>query len=155
MLNQATCFCQDKISFEGDVIENLSSQFGLHQVIKEPTHVLDTSSLSLNFYARAKFDNSVRSSFVSTFKLSSSDSWRQPTDEVSGFHPLAVSGRFPSWMFGRFLNASLKLTLMTLYYQYYHLFFLLGAPLNICEEVFCGNGWQVSVTSYFQEKAPY
>ena len=37
-------FCQNKTSFEGDVIENLTSQFGLHQVIKEPTHILDTSS---------------------------------------------------------------------------------------------------------------
>ena len=26
--------CQDKASFEGDTIENLTSQFGLHQVIK-------------------------------------------------------------------------------------------------------------------------
>ena len=37
-------FCQDKSNFEGDAIENLTSLFGLHQVIKEPTHILDTSS---------------------------------------------------------------------------------------------------------------
>ena len=37
-------FCQDKTSFEGNAIENLTSQFGLHQVIKEPIHILDTSS---------------------------------------------------------------------------------------------------------------
>ena len=37
-------FCHDKTNFEGDAIENLTSQFGLHQVIKEPTHILDTSS---------------------------------------------------------------------------------------------------------------
>ena len=37
-------FCQDKTNFEGDAIENLTSQFGLHQVIKEPIHILDTSS---------------------------------------------------------------------------------------------------------------
>ena len=37
-------FCQDKPSFEGDTTENLTSHFGLHQVIKEPTHILDTSS---------------------------------------------------------------------------------------------------------------
>ena len=36
-------FCQDKTNFEGDAIKNLTSQFGLHQVIKEPTHILDTS----------------------------------------------------------------------------------------------------------------
>ena len=29
--------------FEGEAIENLASQFGLHQVIKEPT-LIDTSS---------------------------------------------------------------------------------------------------------------
>ena len=40
-------FCQDKTNFEGDATENLTSQFGLHQVIKEPTHILDTSSQSL------------------------------------------------------------------------------------------------------------
>ena len=40
-------FCHDKTNFEGDAIENLTSQFGLHQVIKEPTHILDTSSQSL------------------------------------------------------------------------------------------------------------
>ena len=36
-------FCQDKTNFEGDAIENLTSLLGLHQVIKEPTHILDTS----------------------------------------------------------------------------------------------------------------
>ena len=40
-------FCHDKTNFEGDAIENLTSQFGLRQVIKEPTHILDTSSQSL------------------------------------------------------------------------------------------------------------
>ena len=37
-------FCRDKTSFEGDALENLTSQFRLHQVIKKPTHILDTSS---------------------------------------------------------------------------------------------------------------
>ena len=37
-------FGQDKTSFEGDAIENFTSPFRLHQVIKEPTHTLDTSS---------------------------------------------------------------------------------------------------------------
>ena len=40
----SNCFCQDKRSFEGDAIENLTSQFGLYQVIRESTHILDTSS---------------------------------------------------------------------------------------------------------------
>ena len=48
-------FCQDKTNFEGDAIENLTSQFGLHQVIKEPTHILDTSFsfIDLIFTSRA------------------------------------------------------------------------------------------------------
>ena len=33
-----------KTSFEGDAIENVKSQFGLHQVIKEPALIVDTSS---------------------------------------------------------------------------------------------------------------
>ena len=36
-------FCHDKTNFEGDAVESLISQFGLHQVIKEPTRILDTS----------------------------------------------------------------------------------------------------------------
>ena len=39
---------QDKTNFEGDAIENLTSQFVLHQVIKEPAHILDTSSSCIN-----------------------------------------------------------------------------------------------------------
>ena len=48
-------FCQDKTNFEGDAIENLTSHFGLHQVIKEPTHILDTSFsfIDLIFTSRA------------------------------------------------------------------------------------------------------
>ena len=38
-------FCHDKTKFEGAAVGNLTSQFGLHQVIKEPTHILDTSPL--------------------------------------------------------------------------------------------------------------
>ena len=37
-------FCQDKINFEEDAIENLISLFGSYQMIKKPTHILDTSS---------------------------------------------------------------------------------------------------------------
>ena len=42
MLNQTTGFVKEMQ--EGNAIENLTSQFGLHQVIKEPIHILDTSS---------------------------------------------------------------------------------------------------------------
>ena len=34
----------DKTNFEGIVIENISSQCGLYQVINEPTHILEHSS---------------------------------------------------------------------------------------------------------------
>ena len=40
--------CQDKTSLEGDAIENLTSQFGLQQVVKELRHILDTSSLCID-----------------------------------------------------------------------------------------------------------
>ena len=36
-------FCNGKTNFEGDAIESLTCQCGLHQVIKEPTRILDTS----------------------------------------------------------------------------------------------------------------
>ena len=35
---------KDKTSFEGNTIENLTSQLGLHQIINEPTHILPNSS---------------------------------------------------------------------------------------------------------------
>ena len=44
--------CQDKANFEGDAIEYLTSQFGLHHVIKEPTHILDTSSPCIDLTTR-------------------------------------------------------------------------------------------------------
>ena len=36
--------CQDKSTFEGNVIDSIASQFGLSQVIKKPTRILDTYS---------------------------------------------------------------------------------------------------------------
>ena len=41
-------FCHEITSFEGDAIKNLTPQFGLHQVIKEPTQFLDILSSSNN-----------------------------------------------------------------------------------------------------------
>ena len=35
---------KDKTSFEGNTIENATSQLGLHQIINEPTHILPNSS---------------------------------------------------------------------------------------------------------------
>ena len=44
--------CQDKANFEGDAIEYLTSQFGLHHVIQEPKHILDTSSSCIDLTTR-------------------------------------------------------------------------------------------------------
>ena len=37
-------YSQDKTSFEGKTIESITSQFGLYQLINEPTHLLENSS---------------------------------------------------------------------------------------------------------------
>ena len=36
--------CQHKSAFEGNAINNIKSQFGLYEVIKEPAHILNISS---------------------------------------------------------------------------------------------------------------
>ena len=51
--------------------------------------------------------------------------------------------------FADFSRCTLMLILMCLYYQYHHLFFLLGAPLSIWEGVFYRNDWRISVAGYF------
>ena len=44
--NAKSCnwYSHDKTSFEGSTIESITSQFGLHQLINEPTHLLQSSS---------------------------------------------------------------------------------------------------------------
>ena len=37
-------YSQDTNTFKGISVENVASQFGLHQIIKEPTHILENSS---------------------------------------------------------------------------------------------------------------
>ena len=37
-------YSQDTNSFEGKTIESITSQFGLYQLINEPTHLLENSS---------------------------------------------------------------------------------------------------------------
>ena len=39
---------KDKTSYEGNAIENVTSQLGLHQIINEPTHILPNSSLCID-----------------------------------------------------------------------------------------------------------
>ena len=59
-------FCQDKTCFEGDAIENLTPQFGLHKVIKEPTHILDTSSLCIDLIFMSQPNLMIESRFHSS-----------------------------------------------------------------------------------------
>ena len=44
MQNQVTNEENDITTIAGKVIENISSQFGLHQVINEPTQIVESSS---------------------------------------------------------------------------------------------------------------
>ena len=37
------CYSQDKSSFEVKIIESITSQFGLYQLINESTHFLENS----------------------------------------------------------------------------------------------------------------
>ena len=39
----------DKTNFQGAKIDTLTSQYGLHQIIKEPTHILSTSFSCIDF----------------------------------------------------------------------------------------------------------
>ena len=43
--NAKSCnwYSHDKTSFEGSAVESITSQFGLHQLINEPTHLLQNS----------------------------------------------------------------------------------------------------------------
>ena len=41
-------YCHGKSSHEGNTIENVTAQFGLQQIIKKPTHILNTSSSCIN-----------------------------------------------------------------------------------------------------------
>ena len=44
----SNCCKNDITATEGKAIENISSQFGLHQMINEPTHILKSSSSSID-----------------------------------------------------------------------------------------------------------
>ena len=50
--NAKSCnwYSHDKTNFEGSTIESITSQFGLHQLINEPTHLLQNSSSCIDLY---------------------------------------------------------------------------------------------------------
>ena len=37
-------YCRYKSALEGDTVNNITKQYGLHQVFREPTHTLDNTS---------------------------------------------------------------------------------------------------------------
>ena len=41
-------YYRDKSSLEGDTVDTITNQYGLHQVITEPTHILDNTSSCIN-----------------------------------------------------------------------------------------------------------
>ena len=41
-------YCCDKSSLEGDTFDTITKQYGLHQIIREPTHILDNTSSCIN-----------------------------------------------------------------------------------------------------------
>ena len=58
MVNQVIAFLK-KTSFEGDAIENSASESGLHQLVKEPIHRLDTFPLSNDLVFTPAFHSSL------------------------------------------------------------------------------------------------
>ena len=68
-------FKGDKTSYEGSKIDATTSQFGLQQLINEPTHLAaDSSSCIDSIFTSAKFSDGIRGALTIIFKLSSSDS---------------------------------------------------------------------------------
>ena len=47
-------YCHDKSSHEGNAIENVTAQFGLQQIINEPTHLLNTSSSCIDLVSTSQ-----------------------------------------------------------------------------------------------------
>ena len=68
----------DKMSNERAKIDALTSQFGLQQIIKEPTHAVAEYSSSVIWYLRStKLGKGIRISLSRLSKLSSSNSIRK------------------------------------------------------------------------------
>ena len=54
-------YSHDKTSFEGSNIESITSQFGLHQLINEPTHLLQNSSSCIDLIFTSQTNTVVES----------------------------------------------------------------------------------------------
>ena len=48
------CYNHDRTSFEGNTIESITSQFGLHQLINKPTKLLQNSSSCVDLIFRSQ-----------------------------------------------------------------------------------------------------
>ena len=57
---------KDKTSFEGNTIENATSQLGLHQIINKPTHVLPNSSSCIDLIFTSQPNMVIESSIHSS-----------------------------------------------------------------------------------------
>ena len=58
---------KDSSTFEGISIESITSQLGLHQIINEPTHILENSSLCIDLIFRSQPNLSVESGTQPSF----------------------------------------------------------------------------------------
>ena len=57
---------KDSSTSEGILVENITSQFGLHQIINEPAHILENSSSCIDIIL-TKFRKLLRISIPLTF----------------------------------------------------------------------------------------
>ena len=61
---------KDKTSFEGNTIENVTSQIGLHQIINEPTHILPNSSSCIDLIFTSQLNMVIESGIHSSLHSS-------------------------------------------------------------------------------------
>ena len=64
----------DTTSHDGSMTDDVMSNYGLHQLIQEPTRELTIFFYRPNFHLSIKFSHGIKSPFIFTYKLSSSDS---------------------------------------------------------------------------------
>ena len=63
-------YIKDKVSFEGNTTENVTSQLGLHQIINEPTHILPNSSSCMNLIFTSQPNMEIKSGIHSSLHSS-------------------------------------------------------------------------------------
>ena len=68
--NSSNWYNKDKVSFEGNTTENVTSQLGLHQIINEPTHILPNSSSCMNLIFTSQPNMKIKSGIHSSLHSS-------------------------------------------------------------------------------------